>query len=375
VIRPKLSLRRPLAVLGAAFLGLTAAVAVASPASAHHSEVKVEAECDTTTGEWVLTWTVDSIAPRNVKNYKLVAVEAKSFAGRDRVDISIPGIAVTEGQNYPHTVGTPLVATHRLPGEATGANLKVKAKWENGHREDKFAGAEIKFSDSCVEEEEPPPPATPKPSATVASDCDGTVVVKLQNAEDATGPAKFTVTGEGDFVKEETVAPGAEASVTVPAENAGNIVVTEESQQEPLFDDTPPPAEDCVAPGEPTLSYAETCDELIFEFINPQDGEEFTITLTPNTGEPQTVTVAPGSTETVSFPAEEGLEVVPSADGEEGDPIAWQQPEDCDTGGDGGGLPVTGAAAGGIAGGAALLLAVGGGLFFLARRRRVTFTA
>nr|MDT0661530.1 cell wall anchor protein [Micromonospora sp. DSM 115978] len=139
--------------------------------------------------------------------------------------------------------------------------------------------------------------------------------------------------------------------------------------------ETPEPTPSPSEPSAPELSVELTCDEMIFEFVNPQDGEEFTITLTPNTGEPQTVTVAPGTTETVTFPASEGLEVVPSIEDEEGEPIAWEQPEDCDTGGDGGGLPVTGAAAGGIAGGAALLLAIGGGLFFLARRRRVTFTA
>ena len=39
MIRSKLSLRRPLAVLGAAALGLGAATMVASPASAHHPTI------------------------------------------------------------------------------------------------------------------------------------------------------------------------------------------------------------------------------------------------------------------------------------------------------------------------------------------------
>jgi LPXTG-motif cell wall-anchored protein len=46
-----------------------------------------------------------------------------------------------------------------------------------------------------------------------------------------------------------------------------------------------------------------------------------------------------------------------------------------DTGGSGGGLPVTGAAAGTLAGAAALLLIVGAVLFVMSRRRRVKFTA
>jgi len=162
VFRSKPSLRRPLAVLGAAVLGLGAAVMVASPASAHHSEVSVKADCDTATGEWVLTWTVNSYAPPGVERYKLVNVVGKSFVKGEGTEFSLPGIAVTEGNSYPHTVGTPLVATHRLPGETNRALLRVKAKWENGHREQEFASAEIKLGGTCVKEEEPPPSRPPR---------------------------------------------------------------------------------------------------------------------------------------------------------------------------------------------------------------------
>jgi hypothetical protein len=53
--------------------------------------------------------------------------------------------------------------------------------------------------------------------------------------------------------------------------------------------------------------------------------------------------------------------------------IDYQRPAGCDTSGQGGGLPVTGAAAGGIAGGAAVLLVAGGVLFVMARRRRKSY--
>ncbi|HEX2772593.1 MAG TPA: cell wall anchor protein, partial [Micromonosporaceae bacterium] len=55
--RPKLSLRRPLAVLGATFVGLAAAVAVAAPASAHHPEI-AGTGCKLEDGSVKVTWTV-----------------------------------------------------------------------------------------------------------------------------------------------------------------------------------------------------------------------------------------------------------------------------------------------------------------------------
>ena len=55
--------------------------------------------------------------------------------------------------------------------------------------------------------------------------------------------------------------------------------------------------------------------------------------------------------------------------------IEYEQPEDCDNSGGGGGLPLTGAAAGSIAGGAGAMLAIGAVLFLMARRRKVKFTA
>jgi hypothetical protein len=375
VIRPKLSLRRSLAVLGATFLGLTAALAVAAPASAHHSEVKVKADCETATGEWVVTWTVNSYAPQGVSNYKLTSVDAEKLVGETKSAVSIPGIEVTQGDSYPHAVGTPLVGVQRLPGESTGASLTVKAQWDNGYNEDGPKGASIKFSGTC-DKVVTPPPATANPKVSVVADCRGDVDVTLENGAEATKPAKFTVTGTDGFTQKATVDAGKEKTVTVPAKNAAKITVTEEGQKEPLFDDKPAEAKDCVKPGEPAGSYQSTCDELIFEIDNPKDGEPVTATFTPNKGKAQTVTVAPGKTETVKFPASEGLTVTPSGEGMENqEPIAWEKPADCKSSGGGGSLPLTGPAAGGIAGGAAVLLAIGGGLFVMARRRRIRFTA
>ncbi|MEV6365549.1 LPXTG cell wall anchor domain-containing protein [Micromonospora musae] len=381
----RLNFRRVVAVAAGALLGLGGVATFAAPASAHHSELKVTAECDSATGEWVTTWTVTTVAPNGVQNYKLTKVDAKSRVGKAAATpFTIDGIQELprKGDEYPYKVGEPVVGTARLAGDVTEASLSVRAKWDNKFEENEAKSTSIKFSESC-DKVVTPPPATASPKATVTADCTGDVAVKLENSEEATKPASFTVTGTDGFSEQATVEPGKDKTVKVPAKNAGKITVTEEGQKEPLFDDKPAAAEDCVKPGEPSGGYLSTCDELIFEISNPADGKTVTITFTPNKGEAKTLTVEPGKTGTVAFKAEEGLTVTPTGEGlEETEPIAWEKPEECDNPapGQGGGedeptLPLTGAATSAIIAGAAVLLAAGVVLFLVARRRKLRFTA
>ncbi|MER7591185.1 LPXTG cell wall anchor domain-containing protein [Micromonospora sp. NPDC127501] len=377
---PKSPFRRVAAIAAGALIGLAGVVTFAAPASAHHSEIQVKAACDTATGEWVATWTVNSYAPGDVKSYKFDEVSAKTYVGDVASDATIDGIAVTEAKEYPHSVSEPVIAKQRLDAKTTKATLSVRAMWDNEFLDDKLRSAAIEFSGTCAKEQ-PPVSATPKPTVSVAADCDGDVLVKLENGKDATASAKFTITGADGFTKTVTVKVGKNESVTVPAKNATTIKVVADGVDKPLFEGTPAAAENCVEPGEPAGSYKSTCTELIFDIANPADGETITITFTPNKGKAQTLTVEPGKSGTVTFPAQEGLTVTPTAEGlDDTSPIAWEKPADC-TPGQGGGdkdeptLPLTGAATGGIIAGAAVLLAAGVALFVVARRRRVRFTA
>lgn len=389
--------RRASAIAAGALLGLTGVAVLATPASAHHSKVTGQAKCDAATGEWVVDWSIKNYAPKGVKKYKLVEVVAKTYVGGKATEVTIPEITVTDDDKYPHSVKKALTATLRVDSNVTMASLAVRAEWDNGFVEDRLKGATVKFCGTCKPPKptptpspsepptptpspsEPPAPTVPNPSASIQADCEGIAHVTLNNADDATAPAEFTVEASaGAFTEKVSVKPGESTSVEVPAEQATDIKVSVEGSEEPLFHGDPEPADNCVKPGEPTGAYKSTCDELIFEINNPEDGKTTTATFTPNKGEPQTLTVEPGMSGTVSFPAEEGLIVTPSGEGiEDPKPIAWEKPEDCTPGEGGGdpGLPVTGAAAGGIAAGAAVLLAVGGGLFVMARRRKLRFTA
>jgi LPXTG-motif cell wall-anchored protein len=348
-------LRRSIAVVGAAVLGLMAAVAVSSPASAHHPTVKGEAVC-TSAGTWIVKWFVGN-SETDIPG-TITAVEVTPAGTK------VTGVAV--GTEVPPS--DEILGIHVVPGDQTKAELTVSMHWvrnENGRDKeiDATRSGTVEFSGTCTG-----PKANP--DAKFASNCTG-VTVTLVNGADATKPAEFVVSGENGFKVEKTVAKG-EEQVFVPAANAGKITVTEggEPVGKPYTWERP---EDCALP---TLAYASTCDELLFEVTNPKEGTPFTVTFTPSTGDAQTVTVAPGEVKPVTFPGSEGLTVTPSSEGVEGEPFAWEPEGECDGAGGGGGtLPKTGVAAGGIAGGALVLLAIGAALFFVARRRRMRFTA
>ncbi|MEU7972494.1 LPXTG cell wall anchor domain-containing protein [Micromonospora sp. NPDC049089] len=392
---PKSPFRRVAAIAAGALIGIAGVGVIASPASAHYTEPSGQAVCDTTTGEWVVNWTVKSVYHYSSKSFQLASVELTP-ANTTVTNI----VAASDKSSYPYDVNTPITGVQRVPGSATEATLAVKARWDDGYPEKNARTAKVTFEGTC-ETDEPPaspspeptpsatpstPPSTPPttppavsiPTASFASDCEGAVTVTLANGADATTEAKLTVKAKG-FSETYTVKPGeSKKDIVVPAK-AGEITVSEGDKPvgEPYTWATP---EDCVKPGEPQAGYESTCDKLIFGFANPEDGKAFEVTLTPNKGEAQKRTVEPGKTVVVEFEAFEGLTVTPAAEGlDDTSPIAWEKPADC-TPGQGGGkdepaLPLTGAATGGIIAGAVVLLAAGAALFVVARRRRVRFTA
>jgi len=377
VNRKKLSLRRPLGILGAALLGVVAAVTLASPASAHHSTVAGSVWCNPETGNWDITWTVDTVVPRGVDRFQLTSVELTP------ADSTVTNIAAaTDPDYFPYHTDATLYGHQILPGDTTAkrATLKVKAKWDNGFEENRASRGTVRIKGTCVKDTPPPSTPTPTPEVTAPKAaftpaCDGSVEVTLVNGDEATVPVELTVSAKG-FTETHTLEPKSEKKGIVVPAGAGAITVTEKGKESPVTEPyTWERPENC---GEPSLAYASTCDEFLFEVTNPKDGTPVTVTFTPSTGDAQTVTVAPDEVKVVKFPASEGLTVTPSAEGEQGEPIAWEPEENCAGGGGGGDdgeLPVTGAAAGGIAGGALALLALGTVLFFIARRRRTTFTA
>ncbi|MFI5485369.1 cell wall anchor protein [Micromonospora echinaurantiaca] len=123
MIRTRASLRRPLAVLGAAFLGLTAAVAVAAPASAHHTTITATADCDGLTGERVITWTVENSERDKAATLKTVTADPST-----PVNLAADTSKPLEGAVVPK--GGSVQAVQRVPGDTASAKLTVYALWK-----------------------------------------------------------------------------------------------------------------------------------------------------------------------------------------------------------------------------------------------------
>ena len=120
----------------------------------------------------------------------------------------------------------------------------------------------------------------------------------------------------------------------------------------------------------------------MYAFVSSEVDDEFKLHLKTSKGEVRDLVVKPGEKKVETFSATPGFKVELTWEATVGkktysgtETLKYELPEGCDSQGEGGGLPLTGAAAGSIAGGAGVLLAVGAGLFFMARRRKVKFTA
>ncbi|MEH1169223.1 cell wall anchor protein [Micromonospora sp. CPCC 205539] len=124
MIRPKLSLRRPLAVLGAALIGLTGVVAVATPASAHHTTITATADCDRLTGERVITWKV--VNSEDNKDATLQKVTTEPDAP---VNVPVEGAAPVALEGTVIAKSGSVTAVERVPGNTAKATLKVYAEW------------------------------------------------------------------------------------------------------------------------------------------------------------------------------------------------------------------------------------------------------
>ncbi|WP_406077072.1 cell wall anchor protein [Micromonospora sp. NBC_00858] len=130
MIRPKLSLRRPLAVLGAALIGLTGAVAVAAPASAHHTTITATADCDRLTGERVITWKVE-----NSERDKAVTLKKVTPTPATPVTVPVEGAEAVALEGYVIAKGGVVKAVQRVPGDTATAKLVVHGKWKKNGQE------------------------------------------------------------------------------------------------------------------------------------------------------------------------------------------------------------------------------------------------
>jgi hypothetical protein len=335
----KSKLRRTSTVAAGTFLGLVGMMATATPALACHTDVVGKAVCISQNGDWVVKWKL-----HNSQYKEDGTITSLSYAPETG---SLSGIAV--GATVPKKRhGGVLEGLQTVPAGASEATLQVTVNWQDISKVKTDSGKVRKPNPNRTPVCKPTSPS-PSPSASESS------------------------------------SPSPSPSVSESSSPSPSPSVSESNSPSPSPSDstpptqTPPSSEEPEVPvKEPQFVYSNDCDTFTVGIEIPASWpEDITVTFTPSVGEPKTVVGKVGETTTVDFPATEGLKVTATPEGyeDEAAEIAYETPEDCDTDGEGGGLPVTGAAAGGIAGGAAALLGLGALLFFLARRRKVKFTA
>jgi hypothetical protein len=218
--------------------------------------------------------------------------------------------------------------------------------------------------------------------ASFAETLKGDSLLKPQQ-DKATLVVKLHWDGWGDNTASKTIDRPADCPTASPSASTSTSAIPSDSASPSPSETTPtlpvPTPSSSTEVGLPSLDIAEDCTTMTFTVDNPKNGIEFALNFKSSKGEERNDTFKPGDKKSEKFSATEGFNVVltVTVDGEKQTPdtFTYKKPADCDTSGNGGGLPVTGAAAGGIAGGAAALLAAGIVLFVMARRRKVKFTA
>ncbi|WP_117211860.1 LPXTG cell wall anchor domain-containing protein [Allorhizocola rhizosphaerae] len=348
--------KRLLALAGSALVGAFGAIALASPAQAHHNDLVGKGVCQAD-GQFEVIWKVthpDSWGGRIAKITnitKSVSTDIQPVAPTTSFGVGTfipPKTSIVGRQIVPTASASLTVAAQWF--EADG---KTPAKHPNGKDITHTARANAMFDVTSCEPK-------PIPSATFLNNCDGTVKVHLINP--TSKAVDFTVKGGDNWTKTVNVAAKGEADVVVPAENAKVAIVVSAGKDE--IAKSPPWARPSECP-KPTPLGESTCDKFTIQLSNPEEGQSTEATVTYGT-QVKKVTVAPGKTETVELtPSSETEATIKFAGWADIFKVKYEKPADC------GGLPQTGASTGAYVASGTGLAALGVLVFFMARRRQV----
>jgi hypothetical protein len=346
--------RRGLTVLGAALLATVAMSAVATPAHAHTATIEGTAECDSATGEWVVTWTV-----RN--DFPAVATIEDRASTPEGAELDLPGEIPPSGE---------ITGTQRVGADQDSASLSLTSHWiknEDDPNDDvKFpASGNVGFDGTCDAPEA-------QPSASFDQDCESVTATMANEGDKEVELTVLAKAGDEDATEVEKVMLGAgeSKSVSVPVTDE-EFVVSVADGEDVLGEHTWEFTEDCAQELVGDVEVKTTCDDVTVTLSNPNDEGtmDLEFEVTGPDGKTETVTVPAGQSMTKTFDAEDGKEVTVAL-GEDSKTFPVELPEDCDQGGGGGSLPVTGVKLPLLGGAAALLLLLGVGLTVVARRRK-----
>jgi hypothetical protein len=220
-------------VAAAALLATLALGVAASPADAHTAAVTGKAVCDTTSGDWAVTWTVTNDFPAEVTLEKVVSAPD----GSPVKDLPPTIKAAPKGGH------TGITATQAVPGSSSSARLAFTATWYKGPGSgDDFsrtAEATVTFDGTCG--------TTPTPGSD--RKCVSAKDAKYEHEFDGRkGTAVVRVAGElplcegveQDFALASYTAPAGKFSLPQYLYNSDVGTLTAKTRQIELSVDVPP---------------------------------------------------------------------------------------------------------------------------------------
>jgi hypothetical protein len=408
-------------------LGLIAVGAIASPASAHTASIQGRANCETATGQYVITWTISN--------------DFRQSAYRGRVNALPEGSIVALPDREIRPYGS-IQGVQRLPGNSRSAGIELdRVTWEDGTVQDRDLRKMIRLAGNCGKVTVPPGTPNTKPPAPPANCVPADKVEFTHTFNGATGTATVSLDGKkpvcagGDqsfalISYTSSKVPGAalkkfdsSAGVISPKLSKlalkvklppcytkvylvwGSAIIdpittTGAKYGDSVLGSIGKPGNGSKGPvgvyeggsaectARPSVTFANTCDNVTISLIN--DGIQPAVFVgASKVGDgaykpfSDPVTVDPGKKATLGVnPALPGLSVKVTS-GTFSQEHSWTAPAACanpspsdeeespsPSPGAGGGLPVTGAGLGGLIAAAIVATGLGTALVVLARRRR-----
>jgi LPXTG-motif cell wall-anchored protein len=135
---------RLLALAGSIFLGLAGAVALATPASAHHTTITGEATC--VSGKWQIVWEIENSEKDKTATISKVTANPNTAVTRDDTKVALQSTTILPGAT--------VTATQEIEGNIKQATLKIDALWEANDKTATNQGSAVfvPAGESCTKE-------------------------------------------------------------------------------------------------------------------------------------------------------------------------------------------------------------------------------
>jgi hypothetical protein len=322
--------KRVLGFAGSVVLGVTGALAFASAAQAHHTEVQASSVC-LDDGGWIATWKVTDWSWKSHPRFENLGAGKIETLESSQPGVDLVGDIVVDAE-LPYPGEGELVATQTFANDVESATLTVNGVWPNGAK-GTGKGDVYRPVGGC-DPKLPDVPEVPEPVVTPSSSCWGITITVANNNPEAL--AEFTLTpnnGDAQVVVTPDVDDPATYSFLFAEESDEWLAVVVEIDGEFYTEyEWDLDGLNCAIEG----GYAPTCEGLEWELSIPVDGIATTIVFEPDYTDEQTVVdLEPGAepwTGSFSNGGDDFVLVITvlDEDGSFTDSIEWTKPEDCD---------------------------------------------